>query len=259
MTASVVAVTLYAATLLAFCLGYAVVFFTAGKITSARHTKIFYLVGASTLTWFIADLVDTSLALFIDFEVEFSTTGLIYLTEGLSYFIAFVLAFRLNSKSESKKIWLLLLVPVAITAFVIGLELTMEISDFLYVFVARSLLCHISLIVGIVLLMTRWYKPEVVTDKLANGSPNLDLDIGKFMVVPFVLANAMAVAQDGFQGYLSENQNSFLSPTAYYVFSSTGWLEWLFFLAAFPGSYVFAFARKRYGSEGKGDEALLSK
>ena len=30
------------------------------------------------------------------------------------------------------------------------------------------------------------------------------------MVVPFVLANAMAVAQDGFQGYLSENQSSFL-------------------------------------------------
>ena len=30
------------------------------------------------------------------------------------------------------------------------------------------------------------------------------------MAVPFVLANAMAVAQDGFQGYLSENPDSFL-------------------------------------------------
>ena len=35
-------------------------------------------------------------------------------------------------------------------------------------------------------------------------------DIGKFMVIPFVLANAMAVAQDGFQGYLSVNRDSFL-------------------------------------------------
>ena len=49
-----------------------------------------------------------------------------------------------------------------------------------------------------------------------------------------------------------------LSPTAYYVFTSTGWLEWLFFLAAFPGSYVLALARSRYGSRRKGDEALIS-
>ena len=48
------------------------------------------------------------------------------------------------------------------------------------------------------------------------------------------------------------------SPAAYYVFSSTGWLEWLFFLAAFPGSYVLALARNRYGSKRMGDEALLS-
>ena len=30
------------------------------------------------------------------------------------------------------------------------------------------------------------------------------------MAVPFVLANAMAIAQDGFQMYLSENRSSFL-------------------------------------------------
>ena len=72
------------------------------------------------------------------------------------------------------------------------------------------------------------HKQEVLHDKLANGSRILDQveslkkdvlmrelklqfqDIGKFMVIPFVLANAMAVAQDGFQGYLSENRNSFL-------------------------------------------------
>ena len=54
------------------------------------------------------------------------------------------------------------------------------------------------------------YKPEVVPDKLANGSPILDQDIGKFMAVPFVLANVMAMAQDGFQIYLSENRSSFL-------------------------------------------------
>ena len=48
-----------------------------------------------------------------------------------------------------------------------------------------------------------------------------------------------------------------VSPTAYYVFTSTGWLEWLFFLAAFPGSYVMALARNRYGPRRKGDEALI--
>lgn len=256
MAASVVAVTLYTVALLVFGLGYAVVFFTAGKITSARHTKIFYLAAAATLAWFITDIADTSLSLFADFVVEIDTTGLIYLTQGLSYFITFVLAFRLNSQSDSKKVWLLLLIPVAVTAVVIGLELTMEISDFLGVFVARSLLCHISLIIGMIILMTR-HKQEVLHDKLANGSRILDQDIGKFMVIPFVLANAMAVAQDGFQGYLSVNRNSFLSPTAYYVFTSTGWLEWLFFLAAFPGSYVLALARSRYGSRRKGDEALI--
>ena len=118
---------------------------TAGKITSARHTKIFYLAAAATLAWFITDIADTSLSLFADFVVEIDTTGLIYLTQvinsltkktsiisgyfiqGLSYFIAFVLAFRLNSQCDSKKVWLLLLIPVAVTAVVIGLELTMEI------------------------------------------------------------------------------------------------------------------------------------
>ena len=117
---------------------------TAGKITSARHTKIFYLAAAATLAWFITDIADTSLSLFADFAVEIDTTGLIYLTQvtnsltkktsiisvyfiqGLSYFIAFVLAFRLNSQCDSKKVWLLLLIPVAVTAVVIGLELTME-------------------------------------------------------------------------------------------------------------------------------------
>jgi len=108
-----------------------------------------------------------------------------------------------------------------------------------------------------IILMTRRHKQEIIHDKLADGSRILDQDIGKFMAVPFVLANAMAVAQDGFQGYLSENRDSFLSPTAYYVFTSTGWLEWLFFLAAFPGSYVLALACSRYGSRRKGDEALI--
>lgn len=257
MSGSVVAVTLYSATLLAFGLGYAVVFFTAGKITSVRHSKIFYLVAAFTLAWFLVDFADTLLTLFGELEVEISTAGLRYLTQGLSYFTAFVLAFRLNTKSEGNKIWLLLLVPVAVTVVILGLELVFESSDFLYVFVARSLLCHLSLIVGIVIMMTR-YKPEVVPDKLANGSPVLDQDIGKFMAVPFVLANAMAIAQDGFQMYLSENRSSFLSPAAYCVFSSSGWLEWLFFLAAFPGSYVLALARNRYGSKRMGDETLLS-
>ena len=55
--------------------------FLAGKITSTRHTKIFYLVAASTLTWIITDLVNTSLELFIDFVVEIDTTALIYLAQ----------------------------------------------------------------------------------------------------------------------------------------------------------------------------------
>ena len=37
-----------------------------------------------------------------------------------------MLAFRLNLKSESNKIWLLLLVPVALTTVVVGLELLIE-------------------------------------------------------------------------------------------------------------------------------------
>ena len=46
--------------------------------------------------------------------------------QGLSYFTAFVLAFRLNTKSEGNKIWLLLLVPVAVTVVILGLELVFE-------------------------------------------------------------------------------------------------------------------------------------
>ena len=40
------------------------------------------------------------------------------------------------------------------------------------------------------------------------------------MAVPFVLANAMAVAQDGFQMYLSENRSSFLRDFGSQSFSS---------------------------------------
>ena len=35
-------------------------------------------------------------------------------------------------------------------------------------------------------------------------------EIGKLMAIPFVLSNAMAIAQDGFQTYLSANRSSFL-------------------------------------------------
>jgi hypothetical protein len=84
-----------------------------------------------------------------------------------------------------------------------------------------------------------------VSPALPNGLPSKDREVGKIMIVFFLLGNLIAVSQDAFQISITVATHGFPWP-AYVAFAVLGWMEWILFLMAFPGSYLLVLASHQY-------------